>query len=469
MKRAVKKTLNSKKVINDKLESAEIEFDQSVESEEEDNRCNIPLSERIIYTDKGDPEIDSLYGKKKRGKLILQSDFQRQFVWDIKMSSRLIESVLLDIPIPVIYLSHENDGKEYVIDGQQRLNSFFSFIDGEFPDGREFKLTGLEENGFKELNGKKFENISKELQDKIIYYKLRTITFLKNSDPNLKFKIFERLNMGSVSLNSQELRNCMYKGHYNDLLKELSENKDFRYLLGLGDMPEKRMRDVELVLRFAAFYHSTYLKYKPSIKTFLNSDMDKHRAISEKDLDELKNAFKNAVSIIKSLLDKHAFKRFYKGSKDDPNGEWETKTFNTSLYDVLMYTFAKAQKNVVYQHLDAIRELFINLMVEDQDFIDAIDRSTSSTKAVRTRFKKFEQAVEEIIGINPKEHRCFTKSLKEKLYDTDSACAICNQQIQHIDDAAVDHIKQYWKGGKTIPTNARLTHRYCNFARSRND
>ena len=86
----------------------------------------------------------------------MQPDFQRYFVWDTKKSSRLIESALLDIPLPVIYLSEEKDGREYVIDGQQRLTAFFSFIDGEFPDKKEFKLSGLKV--YKDLNRKSFKH-----------------------------------------------------------------------------------------------------------------------------------------------------------------------------------------------------------------------------------------------------------------------------------------------------------------------
>jgi uncharacterized protein with ParB-like and HNH nuclease domain len=111
----------------------EIEFDEQLEEETE-----AVVDERKIYTDIGDPEVDSLYGKYKRGKLILQPEFQRHFVWDPVKSSRLIESVLLDIPLPVIYLSQEKDGREYIIDGQQRLTTFFSFIDGKFPNGKDF-------------------------------------------------------------------------------------------------------------------------------------------------------------------------------------------------------------------------------------------------------------------------------------------------------------------------------------------
>jgi hypothetical protein len=434
--------------------------------EEDVEEIGLTEGKSQIFTDQGDPEIDSLYKKWKKGKLIIQPDFQRQFVWDQKKSSRLIESALLNIPLPVIYISQEKDGKEHVIDGQQRLTSFFSYIDGNFPGESDFKLTGLKV--FKDLNRKKFTELEEDYQDIIRDCKIRAITFRKESDPNLKFEIFERLNTGSVSLNDQELRNCIYRGLYNKFLKELSEEKDYMELMGITK-PDKRMKDIELVLRFAAFYHQTYLHYKPPVRTFLNKEMEMYQLISETDASELKAAFKNSVSIIKSLLGKHAFKRFYKGDDKNPNGHWEPKKFNTSLFDVLMYSFAREDKNKVYQHLDAIREALIYLMTQDQDFIDSIELSTSSVPAVIKRFDKCRLILQEIIGIQHKEPRCFSIQLKQELFNNNQACMICNQQIQDIDDSALDHIEQYWRGGKTIPENARLTHRFCNSSRSRKD
>jgi hypothetical protein len=108
-------------------------------------------------------------------------------------------------------------------------------------------------------------------------------------------------------------------------------------------------------------------------------------------------------------------------------------------------------------------------MTEDQEFVDSIELSTSSVQAVTMRFDKWRALLQTILGVNQKEPRCFTFKLKEELMQRDPTCAICNQHIQATDDAALDHIKQYWLGGKTVPENARLTHRYCNWARPRND
>lgn len=447
-----------------KNELSEIEFEEQLEDDEEPQ---IEEPARRIYTDQMDPEVESLYNKYKKGKLDVQPGFQRHFVWDATKSSRLIESALLDIPLPVVYLSEENDGKESVIDGQQRLTAFFSFIDGRFPSGSDFKLTGLKV--FRELNKKTFKELDETKQDKIRHCPIRTIRFRRESQSDLKFEVFERLNSGSVSLNDQELRNCMYRGPYIELLKDLSHEENFRYLLGITQ-EEKRMRDVELVLRFAAFYHQTYLKYKAPMKKFLNSEMEHFQKLGKDEADKLRAAFKNATSTIRSLLDLHAFKRFYRGDEKNPDGRWEEKAFNASLYDVLMWSFATTDRNQVQRNLDAIREALINLMAEDQIFIDSIELSTSSLVSISKRFDKWRSVLNSVLESDgAREPRLFTLALKQELFKTSSTCGICNQNISHIDDAAVDHVEQYWQGGRTIPENARLAHRYCNWSRPRKE
>jgi len=115
--------------------------------------------------------------------------------------------------------------------------------------------------------------------------------------------------------------------------------------------------------------------------------------------------------------------------------------------------------------LDTIREALIVLMTADQDFVESIELSTSSKQAVQMRFDKWRSAVDTIVERSGKEPRCFSRRLKQDLYDRSATCKLCNQHIADIDDAAVDHIEMYWLGGKTIENNARLTHRYCNWHR----
>ncbi len=394
------------------------------------------------------------------GDLVLDPLFQRRKVWEDARSSRLIESVILEVPLPIFYLAEGRDGKEEVIDGQQRLSAFFRFLHNAYP------LTGLK--ALRHLNGKYFKDLDKPTQRLVRDSSIRTILFRKESDEELRFEIFERLNTGAVPLNRQELRNCVYRGPYNQLLVELAGDPDYMWLMGLKGA-EKRMRDVEYVLRFAAFYHATYLKYKPPMAHFLDEDMRKFQHASGQEQEELRVAFKTAVTLVRSLLGQNAFRRFYRGTDKTPDGRWEAKKFNASLYDILMWSFAGKDKNQVMANLDAIREALIALMTEDQSFIEAIELSTSAVRMVQTRFDTWRQALDAILATSAKQPRTFSRALKQELYDANPTCALCQQFIADLDDAAVDHVEQYWLGGKTIPENARLAHRYCNWSRPRKE
>ena len=438
----------------DDLEEDEATQDESVSTEE------VTTGKRKIYTDKSDPPISSLFDRFQSGDLVLDPSFQRRKVWDDSQSSKLIESLLLEVPLPVFYLAEGPDGEQEVIDGQQRLTAFFRFLSNDFV------LKSLKV--LPALNGKNFKDLDKANQRLVKNSSIRTILFKKESDHNLRFDIFERLNTGAVPLNRQELRNCIYRGPYNRLLIELASDPDFMWLMGLKG-PEKRMKDVEYVLRFAAFYHATYLNYKSPIARFLDDDAAAFQNASVEEQQKLRNAFKTAVSLIKSLLGKNAFRRFYRGNEEDPSGHWELQKFNASLYDVLMWSFATKDKNQVMANLDSIREALIVLMTENESFIEAIELGTSSVKMVTKRFDLFRDVLDKILASTKKQERCFSKELKLKLYQANSQCQICKQDIVDIDDAAVDHINQYWLGGQTIESNARLTHRFCNWSRSKND
>jgi hypothetical protein len=416
--------------------------------------------DRRIFTEPKDQTVSSLHELFRSGDLMLQPVFQRREVWDNRQASRLIESVVLEVPLPTFYFAENRDGTEVVIDGQQRLNALFNYLDNIYPLNY---LTALPH-----LNGKRYKDLDKLTQKHIRGYALRTITFRKESDENLRFEIFERLNTGAIPLNTQELRNCIYAGSYNDLLIQLSEDRDFMALMGLNG-PDKRMRDVEYVLRFAAFYHATYLKYKAPVARFLNEDMVKYRSIAPTDAEALRTAFHRTVRLIRLMLGRNAFRRYYRGDARIPEGNWEAKRFNASLFDVLMYSFARADEAKVLTHIDRLREAFITLMAEDDGFIDAIELSTSSTKMVQMRFEKWQNAVELILAQTEPAPRAFTRAIKEELLRANPTCAICGTRIGELDDAALDQIKQYWIGDKNIPENARLTHRYCNWARARND
>jgi hypothetical protein len=454
--------------MNERLDFIPDDHDEELDDLDEDEATrqesdapeDLGIEKRRIFTDKADPPISALLMRATSGDLDLSPVFQRRKVWDDKKSSKLIESVILEVPLPVFYLAEGSDGKEEVIDGQQRLTACFRFLQNEYP------LKGLK--ALPQLNDKYFKDLDKPTQKLVKDSPIRTILFKKESDPNLRFDIFERLNTGAVPLNRQELRNCVCRGPYNELLKSLATDPDYRWLMGLKGK-EKRMKDVEYVLRFAAFYHATHLKYKPPMARFLDEDMLKFQKADEGAQEELRSAFKTAVTLVRSLLGQHAFRRYYRGDEKAPGGRWEPRQFNASLYDILMWSLADKDKNQMMANLDAIREALIVLMTEDQPFIDAILLSTSSTKMVKVRFDVWRRTLDAILDTSSKQPRTFSRALKQALYDANASCALCNQFIADLDDAAVDHIEQYWLGGKTIPENARLAHRCCNWSRPRKE
>ena len=434
--------------------------DLPFELEDDDEPVELDVKDRRVYSEKSDRTIFELSHQHKRGRLKLNPEFQRYYIWDDNTASRLIESVFLEIPIPVIYLAEDEDSRYSVIDGQQRLRSLIRFLDNDL------ELRGLQV--CKELNGKKYQNLASELQNKFENYTIRVIEIRKHSHSAVKFEIFERLNRGSFKLNDQELRNCIYRGKYNDLLKELAEDKDFMFMLGLKE-PHKRMFDRELVLRFLSFYNNTYLKYAAPMKRFFNIDMEQHRELTDKQESDLRDAFKKSVQLTKTVFGSNAFKRFMPGTDKDQNGFWEKRKINQALYDIVMFGFTQYDKSQIVPLADAVREELIWLMTHDQDFIDSVLISTSSRDKVYTRFEKWIHSLKEVLGAPKTEERNFSISLKEQLFNANPTCAICGQRIHTVDDSEVDHVEFYWRGGKTIPSNARLVHRYCNRKRGGRD
>ena len=422
--------------------------------------------ERQIHFTTPSRKIKDLYDDYKQGNLDPRPSFQRGYVWDTKKASKLVESVLMHVPIPVVYTSELEDGTEIVIDGQQRLLSLFGFMDGEFPKNKEtFKLHGLEV--LNELNGTLFKNWDKPSQRIFCNYTVPLITISKDSDANVRFEIFERLNTGSVKLNDQELRNCIYRGDYNDFCRKLANNEDFKFVLNSPILSE-RMLDVELVLRFLAFQHTSYLKYKSSMKKFLNNELKDHQNIKAKEKADLEAEFKKAVELVRTVFGERAFKRLAVGNKTDPNSEWEMRKVNRGLCDILMFGFTLFQKNQVIPYSDAIREELLWLSTHNNEFIDALSGSgTDQKEKIQLKFDTWIHSLRKLIGYPKNEKRNFTWELKQQLWKTNPTCAYekCGQKINDIDDAEVDHVQFYWRGGKTIPKNTRLVHRYCNRAR----
>jgi hypothetical protein len=430
-----------------------------LERHDEDEALDVPAERRRVKTEKQDLPVETLQTWVKRGKIDLQPEFQRMFVWNAVKASRLIESILLEIPIPVIYTAEEADKTYSVVDGQQRLTSICCFIDGKFPDGYEFRLSGLQV--LTELNGERFRELLPGQQEAIMSAILRLIVITKDSHPDIKFEVFERLNLGAVKLNDQELRNCMYRGAYNVLLAGLADNRRLRLILGRDD-PDPRMKDRQLILRFFAMWRNTHLKYRAPMKQFLNREMEQHRNPSKSELDEMRRIFDDSIEMTYTVFGKNAFRRFNLGRDGRPDGAWEERKLNVALWDTMLYTFTFFEKRQIVPIADRVREEFLNVMSSDQMFIDYITSSTDKTDRILYRAKTWRERLDVLVTVNPGEPRSFSLSLKESLHKGNPSCQICGQRIHGVDDAEIDHVEHYWRGGRTIPENARLTHRYCN-------
>ena len=438
------------------------EFAEDIEVTDEPLEIDEKAARKIIWQAK-DFSIREFQTMKQDGELIIQPEYQRKFVATPQIASRLVESILLNVPIPVIYLAEEKDGTFSVIDGQQRLTSFLSYVEGKFPDNGEFKLTGL--NILSELNKIPFSKLDKEQQTKIRTTTIHSIIIKRESDEDIKFEIFERLNTGSIKLNEDEVRNSVYRGKYIKLLSELSDNDTFHNIVR-KDNYKKRMIYRGMILRFLALSERSYLNYKPSMKQFCNKELRENKNLSPEKIKEYRERFLHCVDLVKTVFGETSFRRYLPGSESKPKGSWAATRINMALFDVQMCGFANYSKNDVLRNADYIREAMIDLMINNNTFIDSILIQTSSKEILKTRFKIWLDKLDEIIGSGDYQQRTFPYEIKKKLFDADPVCAISKQRILAIEDAEVDHIIPYSKGGTTTMDNAQLVLRYFNRAKN---
>jgi hypothetical protein len=428
---------------------------------EDDVNLDIEVGQRKIIWQAKDFSIREFLTMKNDGELVLQPTYQRNFVATDLIASKLIESILLDVPIPVVYLAEEQDGSYSVIDGQQRLTSFLSFLAGKFPDNRPFKLSGLKV--LPEINRRFFIDLDSELQKKIRSTTIHSIIIKKESNPDIKFEIFERLNTGSTKLNEDEIRNTVYRGKYIDLLAELSENQGFHVLVKKDNF-KKRMIYRGMILRFFALSEKSYLNYKSSMKQFSNKELRDNKDLSTSKEKEYRNRFEHCLDLVKVVFGEMAFRRYMPGENGDV-GKWGESQINMALYDLQMVGFVNYTKNDVLAKADLIREGLLDLMINNQQFRELLIWQTSDTDKLKKRFRIYMDMLETIIGDPSYSQRNFPFSVKQDMFNANPFCAISGQKILAIEDSEVDHIIPYSKGGKTEINNAQLVLRYFNRAK----
>lgn len=352
----------------------ETDFEDQVEDVEEDESLVGNLFNLSSYG--VDYPVETLVGKVRKENFYIP-DFQRKFVWSKNQSSRFIESILLGLPVPGIFVFKEEDtGKHLVIDGQQRLKSLMFFYKGLFGDGESpsaFRLTGLNS----EWQGKTYETLNEEdrlrLDDGVIH----TIVFKQDApsdNMDSVYEVFERINTGGMKLSPQEIRHCVSYGKFTSLLMDLNKNENWRAIFG---KESARLKDVELILRFLTFYYE-WENYESPLKSFLSHFLEEHRELNDEFADDLKSDFEDTIERIHTAIGNKAFR--------------PTRAINAAFYDSVMVALATR----LYQDEDedededdriTDKEILkaYNSLLKNKEFINLISDTTSAVSNVSRR------------------------------------------------------------------------------------
>ncbi len=340
---------------------------------------DIPPEKRRLLTETYDFSVATIKDYLNKGSMFIP-EFQRKYVWNRAQASRLIESLVIQCPIPVIYLSQESDERLSVIDGNQRLTSIRLFLDNEFP------LQGL--TAYPELEGMFFSDLDSRIQRHMENRTLRCITILKETHPQIKFDVFERINTGAVQLNPQEIRHGIYHGNFADLLDTLSKEKIWKNITGINK--DKRMKRSELVLRTIALAENRE-SYKKPLKRFLNDFCEKNRDIDAKRQLKIKNNFLRSVAVAGFLWDKKAFKLLDKG------GKTTGRSVNAALCDAAMVALYESDISLNDVEGSDIKRFEIEYveMLHEEKFHSRISSATSDPPSIRYRIKRFKKLLTE--------------------------------------------------------------------------
>lgn len=341
---------------------------------------DIPAERRKLTTETYDFTVSTIF-EYINEKHIEIPMFQREYVWNRAQASRLIESLIIQCPIPVVYLSQNSNETLSVIDGNQRLTSIKLYLSDEFP------LSGLA--SYPELDGFKFSELDPRFQRHIKNRTIRCIVILKETHPQIKFDVFERLNTGSVKLNPQELRHGIYNGPLMESIKELSNISTFKKALSTTN--DKRMKGEEIVLRYFAL-HGKWREYQRPMKTFLNDYVSENRFLEEEKLNLLSHNFKENLNKCLELYGVFAFKTFDKSRK-------KLKS-NISLFDAQMISM-----NEINISMEDIEKLDKNLLIDEleklitkNEFSISISKSTTDRNMLLNRINKYIEFLENFLS-----------------------------------------------------------------------
>ena len=332
--------------------------------------------------------IDLILNRIRQNVLDLAPDFQRgDDIWNEQTQSRLIESILIRIPIPAFYVDATDDDHWLIVDGLQRITSLKKFILDE-----ELQLTGLE--FLHELEGRSYSELNAAFQRRIMETQLIVYLIESGTPAKVKFNIFRRINTGGLPLSSQEIRHALNQGPATILLKELGESEGFLRATARG-ISDKRMAARECVLRFLAFTLTPYQEYPKSgdLDGFLNDTMFRLNKMSEDDLEALRARFEQTMVMAYCLFGDDAFRKRYRpGDSRNP--------INKALFEawsVNLATLNPDEEKLLVERKDMLQRRFMSLM-NNTDFSEAISQGTGDVNKVAKRFGEIENLVREVLS-----------------------------------------------------------------------
>lgn len=350
---------------------------------------------RNIKIDRVQFSIFELKRRYDKGLICLDPDFQRNEVWSTRQKSELIESVVMGIPLPLIYLAETMEGKLVIVDGRQRLTTFFRYLDNEFSINGLKIMTELNACKFRDLeNDAKKSKYATEIED----FQL-VIQIIKYPTPDrVRFDIFDRVNRGGTPLNNQEMRNALYQGPATRLLNELAASDAFKDATGHSVSP-LHMKDKYIILRALSFYlwkkdilkkrNGEKVVYRSDIEEFLGYSMEYLNWVDDDSREKLKSLFFKVMKRCYDTLGENAFRI--------PTDSGRRRPVSMTLFESLFY-FVTLIEEKQREVPEGAERKALDDMLEDAVFLDALTYNVDSAVHVQNRFDTVEQKCKEIMN-----------------------------------------------------------------------
>ncbi|WP_411348666.1 DUF262 domain-containing protein [Paenibacillus sp. WLX2291] len=371
----------------------QLDFDETNEEENsfidyEDYGIKEVYPDITIKVDRDQYSVFELKRKHGRNLVVLDPDFQRSDVWEVIQRSELIESVLMGIPLPIFYLSENKSGQLVVVDGKQRLTTFFKFFDNDFA------LKGLKI--LKVVEGKRFKELDQNLQSKLEDYQIIAQVIKPPTPDRVMFDIFDRVNRGGTRLNQQEMRNALYQGKATKLLKELSKSEEFIKATD-SSINDSRMKDHYMILRLISFYlwktgnltnlKGEMLQYDSGeLDSFLGKAMESLNAMDDQKIQNIKRVFFKTMKNNITVFGNQAFRRTY-GERRYP--------VNLILFDSFGYLFANFDEEICNKNKSFFKQKS-KLLMNNAQFSDLLSSDRGRGTSIKSIFLKMDELKKEL-------------------------------------------------------------------------